>query len=180
MIDDRFGVMWRMFSIALVAGATPVALAALPDPVTFSSPKATVVFQHPDKFTDIKDMNDASDKGELGMLGILGQEILRTADDLVPAGDHLTMTFTDVKYAGQLPLMSELDETRILRGRFPPHYKFSYQVTNSSGQVIKQGNVDLLDIDYPLKMSRADDPGPLRVDKVEIDDWLTSNIKRLK
>ena len=140
----------------------------------------TVVFQHSDKFTDIKDMNDATDKGELGMLGIFGQDIVNTADDLIPDGDHLTMTFTDVKYAGQLPLMSTLDQNRILGSAFPPHYKFTYEVTNLSGQVIKQGNVDLLDLDYHLKMSRADDPSYLRADKDEINDWLTTNLRHLK
>jgi len=166
--------------MVLGAVAAPLAQAALPDPVTFHSSKVTVVFQHPDKFTDIKDMNDATDKGEVGMLGIFGKDIISTADDLLPDGDHLTMTFTDVKYAGQLPLMSNLEQSRILSSNFPPHYKFNYQVTDSSGQVIREGKVDLLDLDYHLKMSRADDPSYLRADKDEINDWLTTNLRHLK
>jgi hypothetical protein len=173
--------MERLLVAAIaLALAAPWAAAALPDPVTYHSSKTTVIFQHPDKFTDIKDMNDPSDKGELGILGIFGQYIVDAADELIPAGDHLTMTFTDVKYAGQLPLASMTDDRRIIRDIFPPHYKFSYRVTNPSGQVIKQGTVDLLDMDFQLKLSRADDTGPVWVDEAEINDWLTTNLRHVK
>jgi len=110
-----------LFTALAVAMVAPSAVAALSDPVSYHSAKTTVIFQHPDKFTEFRDMNGPSDQEKLGPLGIFGQYILETADELIPEGDHLTMTFTDVKYAGSL------------RSLYPPQYKFVFQVTNRSG-----------------------------------------------
>jgi len=166
--------------IALLGSLSIVTIAAadLPDPVTYHSAKANVIFQHPSKFKDIRDAYSPTDKGEKGLLDIFGQEIVDRADDVLPTGYHLTMTFTDVDFAGDFEPWrgAEADEIRIVKDIYPPAYTFTWSVTNAAGQVVKQGNEKLRDIDFQMHRS-LDDSSPIQSDKDEIDDWIRQNLR---
>jgi hypothetical protein len=154
--------------------------AALPDPVTYQSPKAEIIFQHPDNYTDIKDAFTPTEKGEKGYLDILGNYIVELANHLIPDGDKLTMVFTDVDLAGDFEPWrgAQADDIRIIKDIYPPDYKFTWKVTNPAGQVVKQGNEDYRDIDFQMNFS-IDDSTPLKQDKAEFQSWMHEHLRHL-
>jgi len=163
------------------AAITSMALANLPDTVVYKSPKAEIVFPHPDKYKDIKDAYMATEKGEKANLDILGNCIVEEANDRLPAGDKLTMEFTDVDLAGDFEPWrgAQADDVRIVRDLYPPDYKFTWKVTDAAGKVLKEGTEDLRDIDFQMKVS-LDDSTPLKPDKAELRDWLSSHLRGWK
>jgi hypothetical protein len=169
-----------LFALLGSLSLVPIVLADLPDPITYHSAKADVVFVHPNKFKDIRDGYNPTDKGQKGQLDIFGHEILDRADDTLPAGYHLKMTFTDVDFAGDFEPWrgAEADEIRVIKDIYPPAYKFTWSVTNAAGQVVKQGNVDLRDMDFQMHRS-LDNSSPIQSDKDEIDDWIRENLRHL-
>jgi len=160
----------------------PFALAALPDTVNYQSPKADITFVHPDKFKDIKDSYMPSEKGQKGLLDIFGKFVVSVADDLIPNGCKLTMTFTDVDFAGDFEPWHgpQSDDIRIVKDIYPPDYKFSWKVTDASGRVLREGTENLRDIDFQMNRSLADDFGPIQSDKDEIRDWMHRHLRHLK
>jgi len=157
-----------------------VSTAALPDPVTYQSPKAEIIFQHPDKYTDIKDAFTSTEKGEKGNLDILGNYIVELANHLIPDGYKLTMVFTDVDLAGDFEPWRgpQADDIRIIKDIYPPDYKFTWKVTGPAGQVVKQGNEDYRDIDFQMHFS-IDYTTPLKDDKAEFQNWMDEHLRKL-
>jgi hypothetical protein len=52
-------------------------------------------------------------------------------------------------------------------------------VTDAAGKVLKEGTEDLRDIDFQMKVS-LDDSTPLKPDKAELRDWLSSHLRGWK
>jgi hypothetical protein len=146
-----------------------------------AGPRTEVIFDHPENFTDVKDGEFATDKGRDAILArIRGFLVERTAS-LLPEGDRLTITFTDIDLAGDFepwrgPQWSDI---RIVKAIYPPAFKFSYVVTDPSGRVIKQGSEDIRDLNFQLRVT-IDTTDTLRYEKDILDDWARSTLRDLK
>ena len=77
------------------------------------------------------------------------------------------MTFTDVDFAGDFEPWrgAQGDDIRIIKDIYPPDYKFTWSVTNAAGQVVKQGNEDLSDMDFSGMHRSLDNSSPIQSDK---------------
>ena len=64
------------------------------------SPRTEVIFDHPEKFTDVKNASCPSDKGRDGILEQLRGHLVSRADSYIPEGCKLSITFTDIDLAG--------------------------------------------------------------------------------
>ena len=109
----------RLFSAALgllAAGS----LRASDQP---SAPRRTeVVFDHPEKFTDVRDSSMPSDRGRDSILSELRDDLVARASPMVPDGYKLTVTFTDIKLAGDFEPWRgpQWDDIRIVKAIYPP------------------------------------------------------------
>src|SRR5580658_7307825 len=61
-----------------------------------SAPRAESIFDHPDKFTDVRDFNTPTDRGRDAILGQIRDYMVRQSKYYVPEGCKLTVTFTDI------------------------------------------------------------------------------------
>ena len=170
----------RLLRIALAtmgvaAGFSLRAATVIPDG------RVDVVFDHPEKFTDVKDSTYDTEKGRDYILQNIKSYIVEKASRILPAGDHLSMTFTDIHLAGQFEPWRgpQWDEVRIIKDIYPPAFQFSFEVMDANGKVIKQGKEDMRDMGFQYRAT-LDESDPLRYEKSFLDDWLRYNLPRTK
>jgi hypothetical protein len=146
-----------------------------------AAPRAEVIFDHPENFTDAKDQFTPTDKGRDAILKALREFIVREAGYHVPAGCQLTLTFTDVDLAGDFEpgRGPGFDEIRIVRAIYPPEFKFAYLLTDPAGRVVKQGQEDLRDLAFQMRAT-LDVQDPLRYEKSMLSDWLRTSLRGVK
>jgi hypothetical protein len=168
----------RLFSAALgliAAGALRASDAAT------TAPRTEVIFDHPENFRDVKDSMTPTDRGRDSILDSLRSHLVKRTESMVPDGYKLTVTFTDIKLAGDFEPWRgpQWDEVRIVKSIYPPYFKFTYQVTDPSGRVVKSGAEDINDLDFQDRVV-IDTNDPLRYEKQILDDWADGALRGLK
>ena len=158
----------------LAAGASPVWAAP-------AAPRAEVIYDHPEKVTDVKDAFLPTDKGSAAILRDLSTFLVQQADHFVPAGSKLKLTFTDIDLAGDFePWRGErFDDIRIVKDIYPPHFKFSYTLTDASGRVVRSGREDITDMFFQNRVT-LDRLDPLRYEKQILQDWMRRQLHDAK
>jgi len=115
--------------------------------------RVEVVFDHPDKFTDIKDAYVASDKGEQAILDQIRDFIVDRASPMVPEGWKFRITFSDIDLAGEYEPWRgpQWDMVRIIKPVYPPAFRFTYAVTDRAGKVVRQGSEFFRDASFQFR-----------------------------
>jgi hypothetical protein len=167
----------RLFSAALGL----VAAGALRAETVSTASRVDVVFDHPENFRDVKDSENPTDRGRDAILSNIRDFLVRKATPLLPAGDTLTMTFSDIDLAGEFEPWrgAQWDEVRIVKDVYPPAFKFTFTVRDASGRVVKQGTEDIRDLDFQVRLV-VDTSDPLRYEKDILSDWVHSSLRGLK
>jgi hypothetical protein len=168
----------RLFSAALGLVAA-VALRASDSAA--AAPRTEVVFNHPEKFTDVRDANLPSDSGRDAILAEIRSHLVERASSLVPDGYKLTVTFNDIKLAGSFEPWRgpQWDQIRIVKPVYPPFFKFTYSVTDPSGRVVRAGKENINDLDFQDRVI-PDASDPLRYEKQILDDWAQGALRDLR
>lgn len=165
---------------ALTLISLALALAALGAPRARARDRTEVLFVHPEAFTDIKDYYNPTDKGEESVLRRIKAFLIRDTGPLVPEGDKLTITFTDIDLAGEFEPWRGVhgEDVRIYTENYPPTFNFTYSVTDTTGRVIRQGTETLRGTGYLLH-EPADTIDTLRYDKDVLGAWARQALKGL-
>lgn len=130
----------------------------------------TVEFKDPDNFRDAREsMGGSTDEVALSSLRTYLQE---KAPARLQPGQKLRITFTDIDLAGDFPASGRYDRVRIIRSIYIPRQEFSFELTDSAGQVIKQGTRTLTDLNFQARGTRIGSDQPYFYDKVLLEDWL--------
>jgi hypothetical protein len=160
--------------LGLVAASPRSALAA-------DAGRAEVIFDHPERFTDVKDQTDPTDKGRQAILKELSDFIVREASHRVPAGYKLTVIFGDIDLAGDFEPWRgpQFDSVRIIKPIYPPDLKFSYMVTDIAGRMVAEGDENIRDLAFDLR-SPLDEHDPLRYEKGMIADWMRARMREVQ
>jgi Protein of unknown function (DUF3016) len=167
----------RLFSVflGLAAGALYAADS------NASTSRINVLFDHPENFTDVKDRALPTDKGRDEILSNIRNFLVDHADRILPAGDALRITFTDIDLAGEFEPQRgpQWDDVRIVKSIYPPAFNFTYTVTDASGRVVKQVTEHIRDMTFDTRIvfDRGD---PLHYEKDVLDDWMRSNLRNIK
>jgi hypothetical protein len=160
--------------LSLLAG--PLSAMAAAD-----APRAVVIFDHPERFTDVKDRSYPTDKGREGILATLRDFLVHQAAYQVPAGYQLTLTFTDIDLAGEFEPWRgpQFGDVRIIKPIYPPDFKFTYVLTDIAGRVVRQGQENIRDLGFDLR-STLDNQDPLRYEKSILADWMRSRMREVR
>jgi Protein of unknown function (DUF3016) len=137
----------------------------------------TVVFDHPEKFTDVKDGYLSTDKGRDGILGDIKEYIVDRATSYLQKGMKLEVKFTDIDLAGDYEpqLGPRFSDVRIMKDIYPPRLDLEFRITDADGKVLSEGKRKLTDLDY-LRRVILPDNDPLRYEKDILKDWLRGEI----
>lgn len=164
-----------------LAGLASISAAVAADKPSPSDARAEVIFVQPEKFTDVRDAYTSSDKGRDGVLGQIRDYVVNRANAYLPAGQKLTVTFTDIDLAGDFEPWRGSDgmDIRIVKDIYPPKMDLEFKLTGADGAVIKEGKRQLRDLMFMSKitLNRNDS---LHSDKALLDDWMRSEFPRGK
>lgn len=168
--------IFRLFSSIVGLGAAG-ALHAADNP----APRTVVIFEHPEKFTDVKDSYLPTDKGREAILADIRSFLVHRTAYLLPEDYKLTITFTDIDLAGDFEPWHgpQYDEVRFLRAVYPPSFKFTYSVTDSAGKVVRAGSENIRDLNYQMRVA-MDLTDPRRYEKDILDEWARTALRGLK
>lgn len=168
--------------IAAMLAATPLMKAATAAPARDSNQRAQVVFVDPDKFTDARDSYTGTDAGRDAILDQLRDYMMSEAKRYIPDGDKLSISVSDVDLAGDFEPWRgpQWDDVRVVKDIYPPRIKLSFQLTDSTGKVIKEGTRDLRDLAFMMKITMSFRDDPLRHEKQLLDDWFGDEFRGLK
>jgi DUF3016 family protein len=146
-----------------------------------AAPRTEVIFDHPEKFTDVKDSDLPTDKGRDAILANIRDFLVHRTESMIPEGDKLTITFTDIDLAGDFEPWrgAQYDNVRIVKAIYPPAFKFTYSVTDPSGKVVREGSEDIRDMNFQFRVT-IDASDPLHYEKDILDDWARAKLKGLK
>jgi len=167
-----------IFFAAVLATAASV-FAAAPAAV---NTRVEVLFDHPEKFTDVKDSFMGTDKGRDSYLALFKEYLEQRAPRYLADGQTLTITFTDIDLAGDFEPQRgpNFSDVRIVKDIYPPRLKFSYKVVDASGAVVKEGQEKLVDLSFQMTSSPIDQQDPLHYEKSMLNDWLHSQFAHPK
>lgn len=172
--------LFLLITATLGLALAGTARAAAPDTPTTAKPApvVTVIFDHPDTFSDVRDAFIPTQKGEQGLLDAISRYVQQRGAQYLPPGCHLTVTFTNIDLAGDFEPWhgSGFDDVRFMRNIYPPRFDLRYQITDPAGKVVKSGERHLLDLDYLDKIN-INTNDSLRYDKALLDDWLREDVK---
>jgi hypothetical protein len=110
----------------------------------------------------------------------LGEHLRTRADQVLPPGQQLLVTITDITLAGAFePWHSpDLDDVRYMKDIYPPRLKLHYKLMASDGSLLREGDARLVDPSYLHRTGLPADTDPLRYDKRQIDDWLKREFRK--
>lgn len=142
-----------------------------------ASDRVTVIFDHPENYTDVRDNSTdfENERGRDRFLPFFKEYIEQRAGKLLPAGQKLTVTFTNIDLAGDFEPWRGIafHDVRIVKDLYVPRMTFGFTVTDEGGQVVKEGERKLLDGAFQMRITGAGfNSDPLRYEKEMLNDWL--------
>ncbi|HEX7326436.1 MAG TPA: DUF3016 domain-containing protein [Rhodanobacteraceae bacterium] len=165
-----------LFGLALaavfcVAGAAPTV-----------APQAsvTVDYHDPHNFTESRQAGFGHEYDHGDYLQKLRAFLIQRATPLLAPGEHLNITFTNIKLAGGYePWRGPLwDDVRFMRDIYPPRFDFTFTLTGADGQVVRQGTRKLTDLGYLYDLSPSlYNTDALAYDKALLGRWLRKGPK---
>jgi hypothetical protein len=163
----------------LLLAATPVSAPA--GQADKTDKRVEVIFDHPEKFADVKGDSMDTDKGREYILDQVREFLESRGAQLLPAGQKLAITFTDIDLAGDYePWHSgSMRDARVIKDIYPPRFVFSYKLTDATGAVLKEDKVNLSDLTFMSRMT-IDRNDPLHFEKDLLGDWIRSVVPRKK
>jgi len=135
----------------------------------FAAPAATVQVEYTDpaKFTDAG--RSYIDERDATLEGLKRHLVLR-AGSLLPAGEALSVTITDIDLAGGFETSQRYSrEVRVVRRTYPPRIDLAFRLTRGD-TVLKEGSRSLRDTTFNESLRYKDDA--LGYEKQMLDDWL--------
>ena len=157
---------------ALCAALLPAGAAAPGQALTIGN--VDVSYRDPAHFTEIR-RNPAE---RTDWLDALSRHTAQRAARVLPAGEHLAITITDVLRAGMFEpwRRGNLANARIVRNTTPPRIALSFRLESAQGAMLKQGERQLHDVAFLRRSSRYQGD-PLAYEKNLIDAWLDREIR---
>jgi len=144
--------------------------------------RTEVVFDHPEKFADVRDNISPTDRGRDEILARIRSYLVEHTTPMVPDGFKLTIVFTDIHLAGDFEPWrgAQWDGVRIIKNIYPPYFRFSYTVTDPKGRVVKEGKEDLRDLDFMTTGLQYPTDDALHYEKDVLDDWAHTTLRDIK
>ena len=143
---------------------------------TIKSDRVEVGYRDAAKLTEFD--RSAGDRDD--WVDALSKYTLTQAERVLPAGQKLSITITDVQRAGRYepgrrPAAADI---LIVRERTPPRIDLSFRLESAQGALVKEGERQLRDSNF---MNRARHRGEtLGYEKNLIDDWLRQDVGAAK
>ncbi len=137
-----------------------------------------VEFPGAERYTDVRDRWVQIAPERNLNLKELRRHIEKSAQRRLPAGERLSLRFTDIDLAGDYhtPLTGPGQDIRVITELYPPRLSFDWERYGSDGALIAQGSERLRDFAFLIHSHRRNQ-GRLEYEKRLIDAWLTKTLR---
>jgi hypothetical protein len=161
--------------VALLGCALQLPAATTADPV--NSPKAKLIFDNWEKFTDIAVSGATAKIGSDLIFRELDRHLANLAKRYLAPGETLVVTMRDIDLAGAIEPWrgSDFGNVRFLRDTQPPRLAFDYQVLDASGKVTKEGSAKLTNLTFKYQSTNLDQD-VTRYEKPLLTDWAADTL----
>ena len=135
--------------------------------------RVTVHWTDPHAFSDTRDNPGIRQMRPEEWLALLAKHLERRAEPMLPAGERLDVTFTDVDRAGRVEPWRgpEWNDVRIVKDIYPPRIDLDFTLYGADGKPLRSGSRSLRDLAFMARASVVDQDS-LRYEKALIDRWL--------
>jgi hypothetical protein len=152
-----------------------VATSALAEAQSDAAARIAVNWTNPEDFSDVR-QNPGAGLGSPtpnAWLPQLARHLQTRADRVLAPGEHLDVTFTNIKRAGSFePWRGPLwDDVRVVKDLYPPQIDLRFTLTGTDGATLREGERTLRDPSFLHRGTLSQDD-PLRFEKRMLDDWL--------
>lgn len=159
----------KIVSVSLAALALCVAAAA----AFAQDSRVSVVFAHPERYTDLRLSCVSGDADTRALTGELGRFLQEAAARRVRDGQRLEITVTNVDMAGEIeswrgPARCDL---RTVKDVYPPRLDLRFRLLDADGAEARAGTRQLRDSSY-LAHAAPVTADHLRYEKALLLDWL--------
>lgn len=170
----RVGRWGRLYCLLLV-GPAMFAIGSAAAYQEATSARVQVAWAPLEQLSELK--NNPPNRGWLRpdeWMQSLGDQLRKSADRILPAGQQLRVRIDDVSLAGRFePLYrAGQQDVRIMREVYPPWMNLHFVLLAPDGTTLREGDAKLRDSSYLRRAVAANPSDPLRFDKRMIDDWL--------
>jgi hypothetical protein len=137
--------------------------------------RVQVDWTDPQQFTDVRESPASSPAGRHPeeWLQTLARWLQGRADRSLPQGQHLQVTFTDIKRAGSFEPWRgpQWADIRVIKDIYPPRIDLRFTLTDANGKTLASGERKLTDLAF-LARGTINTDDPLRYEKRMLGDWL--------
>lgn len=158
--------------IALWAGGL---LAGRANATPASAPRVSVTYADPQNFTENRTFGMQNRINGTRYLEPLKDHLIKRATRMLPPGERLEVTITDIKLAGAYEPWhgASMSHVRIMKDVYPPRIDLTFKLLNADGAVLREGSRTLRDIGFLRSgLTTPGNTDPLRYDKALLNDWL--------
>ncbi len=121
--------------------------------VNGTSANVKLEWHQPERYTDLG-TNSYDDASLDTFSKELEPYIIRFADDYLPDGSTLEITFTNVDLAGEFEPWRLNNDVRIVRSVYPPKLSFTYRVYDINGNLIDSGERTITDLTFDFNIGQ--------------------------
>ena len=143
-----------------------------------NAPKARLVFDNWEKFTDIAVGGTTSKSGTDLAFRELDRHLAKLAKRYLAPGETLVITMHDIDLAGAIEPWRgpDLGKIRYLRDTHPPRLAFDFQVLSTSGEKIHEGSEKLTNLTFKYQSTSLDND-VTRFEKQLLTDWAAQALR---
>lgn len=160
------GPVWSATS-----AATQTPASATPAPAA----RVSVTYANPDDFSEVRQFGQQDRFNGINYLEPLKAHLIKQATRMLPPGDRLEVTITDIKLAGAYEPWhgANFRYVRFMKDIYPPRIDLTFKLIDSDGKVLREGPRKLRNLGYLYGgVTTPGNTDPLRYDKALLDSWL--------
>jgi Protein of unknown function (DUF3016). len=135
-----------------------------------------VQYVRAETFSDVGNHRFSDERIRAAYLDQLRGHLVKRAAALLPTGQRLSVSITEVDMAGEFePWRPPLGDARIVTDIYPPRIDLTFSLAAEDGKLIKEGARSLRDPAFLSGTNRYTDD-PLRYEKALVDRWLEQEL----
>lgn len=133
-----------------------------------------VVFNDPEKFTDVKTSSMDYEKDREAILARLKEYIQERAPKYMAGGQTLSITINDVDMAGDFEPWygPRVQDIRIIKDIYPPRIDLDFNLVDAAGKTLAEGTRQLRGLNFMTTTMSIPSDDNLRHEKTLLNDWL--------
>jgi hypothetical protein len=163
----------RCFAVMALLGIVFAGAASTLAAEAGDTSRVSVDWTDPAKFTEVRYSHAFGKPKPETWLEAMRKTVVQRADDLLKPGQHLDVTITDVKLAGQYEPWRgpAYNDVRVVRDIYPPRIDLRFSLSDANGNVIASGERKLRDPGF-LTRSTPNGSDSYRFEKRLLKEWL--------